>query len=173
MKRWLVIGLIIVLTGCAGPAAVERMVAPGRGVLSAPLASQVVLEPGNVTFNILASGDRVVVGRAEFEEALSISLANAGLLATSNGQYGLEAIPRDLQFLQGQSGFLELAVGVVIDYRLTDLRTGDVLLDETIATSGTSDEAYAASDRMLYGAERAIGANFQELIRQLAELRPQ
>ena len=173
MKRSLAFGLIVVLAGCAGPAAVERMVAPSQGALSAPLTSQVVLEPGNVTFNSLATGERVVIGRAEFEEALSISLANAGLLATSNGRYGLEAIPRDLQYQRDQSGFWELVVGAVIDYRVTDLRTGDVLLDETIATSGSSDESAFGAETLLYAAERAIGANFDALIRQLAELQPQ
>lgn len=166
MKRLLALGLVVVLAGCAGAATVERIAVPSVAGPPSWLRSQVEVEP------VIADFPPVVafVEKEVYEQALTTALADSGMLATGAGRYLLSAIPRSIQY---EDGLFDVLAAAVVDYELVDTTTDESVFEETIATSGSSDDAFAGMDRLQYAGERAVTANIQELIRQLAELQPQ
>lgn len=180
MKRLWVSVIGLALAGCVSNATGSARMIPAdvdpaviEEVRGSELARNVWVNQATMQFG--ASGLSTGVELVEFNRALAFSLGNAGLLADfRGGAFDLAVTPRSLTRLTSPPGQSEMTVEAVVDYRLTDRQTGGGLFSEAISSAFSmplANEAEAAevAPRAIEG---AIAANFEELIRQLAALRP-
>ena len=158
------------VSACAKPATVPAMVPDVAGVTSAASPYRNAIDIGTV------SGGRgsaklwtARVGNAEFQEALTRALTDAGLAAAQGSRYRLEA---DLQKLEEPFAGFAMTVEATIAYKLTDTTSGAVVYQNTITTPATAtmDDALDGLARLRIANERAIRANLRRLVEELSAL---
>lgn len=166
-------GLTVLLTGCATPARSDHMAVmatPQQRMVQTPLRNNVaVLEvSGGQGSNRLWASK---VGNAEFAQALSLSLGDAGLLAAdaATARYTLSArMERLEQPLTGMS----LTVTATVSYSLVERASGHELLHRTFTLPYTAPfgETFGAIDRMRLANEGAVKTNIAALVDDLVAL---
>ena len=108
------------------------------------------------------------ISNADFQESLVRTLANAKLASASNGRFRLDAtLQLDQPFLA-----INTIVTAKIAYRLTEIATGSVVYERSLATEGTVTyfEVPSGPERMRYANWRAVRANLRLLIGDLYAL---
>lgn len=168
--------VLILLTGCAAPARVERMAAitPAAGPVAAPVAldraiGKIWAEGGKPTVPFWQSE----IDDGAFVAALRRSLDGAGMLAVreNRGRYVLYAdLVRADQSVRG----LDKMVRTAVRYRLAEAVTGRVVFDRRIDSRGRAGFADSplVNIRERLANEAAIRRNFEALIRELRRLPP-
>lgn len=155
---------------CAKPATVPAMVPDVAGIAASSSSYRNAISVGVV------SGGRgsaklwtARVGNAEFQEALTRALTDAGLAAAQGGRYRLDA---DLQKLEEPFAGFAMTVEATIAYKLTDTTSGAVVYQNTITTPATAtmDDALDGLARLRIANERAIRANLRRLVEELSAL---
>lgn len=165
--------LTFLLSGCATQARSDHMTVlatPQQRMVETPLRNNVaVLEVsgGQSTNRLWASK----VGNAEFSQALSSSLADAGLLAAgpASARYTLSArMERIEQPITGMS----LTVTATVSYSLVERASGRELLHRTFTLPYTAPfgETFGAIDRMRLANEGAVKTNIAALVDDLIAL---
>jgi hypothetical protein len=108
------------------------------------------------------------ISNADFQESLVRTLANAKLASASNGRFRLDAT------LQLEQPFVAINTTVIakIAYRLTEVATGSVVYERSLATEGTVTyfEEPSGPERMRYANWRAVRANLRLLVGDLYAL---
>lgn len=106
------------------------------------------------------------VGNEDFKTALTESLRLAGMLADGAGRYTLKASLVSLD--QPLVGF-DMTVTATVQYSVTDMRTGAVVWQETVATPHTARvaESFLGTTRLRLANEGAVRKNIAQLIERL------
>ncbi|MDB5961186.1 MAG: hypothetical protein JWP59_2480 [Massilia sp.] len=160
-------------TGCATPARSDHMAVlatPQQRIVVTPLRNNVaVLEvSGGRSSNRLWTSK---VGNAEFAQALSLSLQDAGLLAANPAaaRYTLSARMERLE--QPLTG-MNLTVTATVSYSLVERATGNELLHRTHTVPYTAPfgDTFGTIDRMRVANEGAVKANISALVDDLVAL---
>lgn len=162
------------LVGCAVPASVEEMrVAPSAqlGIIdeNSPLKNQiaVVEATGGEETNPLWISK---VSSIDFEAALELSLADAGLgTLRRDGKYRL--IANMLNLRQPLAGF-NVTVTAAVRYRLVEREQNIIVAEQDINTPYTAafSDSLLAVERLKLANEGAMRENITELIRWLYSL---
>lgn len=165
--------MVSLLSGCATPARSDHMMVlatPQQRMVITPLRNNVaVLEvSGGQGSNRLWTSK---VGNAEFAQALSLSLGDAGLLAASPAaaRYTLSARMERLE--QPMTG-VNLTVTATVSYSLVERATGNELLRRTHTLPYTAPfgDTFGAIDRMRLANEGAVKTNIAALVDDLVAL---
>lgn len=111
------------------------------------------------------------VGPEQVREAVVQTLAIAGLGQPANGRYRLDGLLLTLG--RPYAGFA-MTVTATIAWRLTDTTNGAVVYDRTLQSLGTAtlNDAIDNDNRLRIADQRAVGANFQQLVQELSALPP-
>ncbi|HEY8084358.1 MAG TPA: hypothetical protein VIE69_02000 [Methylophilaceae bacterium] len=169
-----VVVLVVILSGCAAPAAVEKMTATHVDTTSvradSPLKNGIAIKSvsGGTSTNPMWLSK---VGDDNFKKALQDSLQSAQLLAPdgSNGNYVL-----DVKLLSLDQPFagLDLKVTAKVEYVLQEISSGKKILVATIVTpfTATFSDAALAFVRLKIANEGAIRVNIEDFIKQLVAL---
>ena len=168
-KIILILAAIIYLSGCASGAKMENMVFHGsQKVYSESLKDS--LEVSSVT-----GGQKTnpawtsEISSNAFSGAVKESLLAQGLLS-DNGRYQLKvAMLRVDQPLFG----LDLKVTTYVQYILTDISSGSIILNETVTApyTATFSDAFAAVKRLRLANEGAGKKNIEALLEKLSALK--
>ena len=105
----------------------------------------------------------------QVKEALVLTLASAQLGQAANGRFRLDATLLTLD--RPYAGFA-MTVTATIAYRLTDTASGAVAYNTSLTSLGTAtlDDAVTNDNRLRTADQRAVGANFQQLVQELYAL---
>jgi hypothetical protein len=163
---------VLLLGGCAGQPNylfivpnVNDIVASHEPALAYRDAVTVAPVSGGKDVSILSIP---YISNADFQEALTRTLANAKLASVGNGRFRLDAT------LQLDQPFISINTTVTarITYRLNDVATGSVVYERLLATEGTVTyfEEPSGPDRMRYANWRAVRANLRLLVGDLYAL---
>jgi len=166
-----VVLLAVILSGCAAPAAVEKMAATHVDTSSvradSPMKNGIVIKSvsgGTATNPMWLSK----VGDENFKQALQQSLQSSALLAPdgTNGNYTLDV--KLLSLEQPFAGF-DLKVTATAQYILQEVSSGKQVLNTTIVTpfTATVGDAFVAMVRLKIANEGAIRLNIEDFIKQL------
>jgi hypothetical protein len=173
MKKLLAVFSIVIaatyLQGCASGATVTGMTS------SKANAAAKLRFPGNISVADAEGGKQTnplwtsQVGSQEFEDALTGSLKNNGMLASGQGAYVLKPT---LQRLQQPLFGMDFTVTADVLYVLKDAASGKDVMYETISSSHTAtiSDAVAGIKRLRLANEGAIRNNIDALLRRLAEI---
>lgn len=109
------------------------------------------------------------VGPDQVREALVQTLAVAGLGQPANGRYRLDGML--LALSRPYAGFA-MTVVATIAWRLTEATSGAVVYDRTLQGLGTAtlNDAIDNDNRLRIADQRAVNANFQQLVEDLFAL---
>lgn len=171
MKKILAIFSVVVLAGCATPAAVERM------VVSLPITQTNPALKNSVAVAEVTGGRDTnpmwtsqVSGDA-FRRALEQSLASAGMFnkIVAGSKYQLTA---DLTRLDQPMAGFDLTVGSTVRYSLIETRTRKEIYARVIQISYTAkmSDALIASLRLKLANEGAVKANIEAFVNDLIAL---
>jgi len=161
------------LSGCATPARSDHMAVlatPQQRMVVTPLHNNIAIAEvsGGQAGNRLWASK---VGNAEFSQALSLSLNDAGLLAPNPAiaRYSLSARMEKLE--QPMTG-VSLTVTATVSYSLVERATGHELLHRTHTLPYTAPfgDTFGTIDRMRIANEGAVKANIAALIDDLVAL---
>lgn len=162
----------LLLSGCAATARSDHM-----AVMATPQQRMAVTAlRGNVALLEVSGGQggrlwTSKVDTAPFAEALSLSLADAGLLAADPGRarYALSARMERLE--QPLTG-MQLTVTATVSYSLVERASGSELLHRTYTLPYTAplSETFGAFDRMRLANEGAVKANIAAVTEDLVAL---
>ncbi|HEY7987452.1 MAG TPA: hypothetical protein VIE17_11135 [Methylophilaceae bacterium] len=167
-----VVMLAVILSGCAAPAAVEKMTANHVDTTAiradSPMKNGIAIRSvsGGTSTNPMWLSK---VGDENFKQALQQSLQSSALLAPegSNGNYAL-----DVKLLSLEQPFagLDLKVTATVEYVLQEISSGKQVLNTTITTpfTATFSDAAMAFVRLKIANEGAIRVNIEDFIKQLA-----
>jgi hypothetical protein len=171
-RRFVLAALAASVGACAEPASYLAMVpAMPPGVIP-PAAYRNAITVGSVTVGRdTATPWASAVGPDQVREALVQTLAAAGLGQPANGRYRLDAI---LLMLDRPYAGFAMTVTATIAWRLTEVASGAVVYDRTLRTLGraTLDDAIDNNNRLRIADQRAVRANFQQLVQDLSVLPP-
>jgi len=103
------------------------------------------------------------VSSEDFAEALRQSFAAHAMLATGDGAYRLDA--ELVKLKQPFAGF-NMTVTSIVDYTLTNVATGDVVLKETVeeAYTAKAGDAFMGVKRLQLANEGSIKGNIAQII---------
>lgn len=163
------------LGGCASPATAKGMtITPNdiTGPAPAEMAKSVVVEDivGGRATN---SADTSKIDNASFKEALHRSLELAGLLGDAGARYKVAAavikVDQPYSFLG-----LDRTASSKIRYRVTDAKTGALVLDEEISGTDTAHvrDAGTSGARLRIATERSARKTIVTLIEKLKKTQP-
>ena len=109
------------------------------------------------------------VGPDSVRDAMAQTLASAGMAAAGGGRYRLDATLMQLE--RPYAGFA-MTVTATIAWRLVDAASGAVLYDKTLKSLGSAslDDAVDNGPRLRIADQRAVQANLQQLVQDLAAL---
>ncbi|MEJ7805906.1 MAG: hypothetical protein WKG03_08310 [Telluria sp.] len=168
-----VIILVAALSGCAGPARNEQMVAqtaPADRIIKTPMSNNIAVSGvsgGKETNPMWVSK----VGNSEFEQALEASLKEAGMLSggKQDGKFVLVATMEKLE--QPFAGF-SMTVTATVNYVLTERTTGKQVMSKRIAVPFTASvsDAFVAGERLRLANEGAVRVNIGELIGEIRKV---
>jgi len=159
--------MAVSLAGCAQGARVEQMSAAPTTVLPADSVLQhavrITSVSGGTDTNPLWKSK---VGNAEFQSALQSSLGAAGLLASGEGRYQLNA---ELESLDQPFAGFDLTVHSRVRYRLTDLTVNKPVFDRQVDAdyTATVGDAFIAVERLRLANEGSVKKNIQTFMDQL------
>lgn len=164
------------LAGCATPARMEQMAAPG--VVGINVAVPQALH-GSIALGEVTGGKETnplwtsQVSGPDFAKALESSLQRASLLQQGRqpGRYVLSA---KLGELDQPLGGINMTVTVAVAYTLVERATGRTIWQKTLTTAYTASfgDALIAVERLKLANEGAVRANITELLSDLYRLRP-
>lgn len=156
-----------ILSGCATPARVDQMTSSVRAdqrIANTPLRSNIAVRDvtGGQDTNPMWVAK---VGNSEFEQALEMSLRDAGLLANGKqaGKYQMTAQMEKIdQPMVGAS----MTVTATISYALYERATGKEVLKRTISLPYTAawNAAFIGGERLKIATEGAIKTNIGKII---------
>jgi hypothetical protein len=158
------------VTACAPPAGYSAMVAgapPGQA--PAPVYRNAITV-GSVTLGRDTGTPWMsAVSPDQVQQALVQTLAAAGLGQPANGRFRLDGMLLTLD--RPFAGFA-MTVTATIAWRLTDTTNGAVVYDRAFRTLGTAtlDDAVDNNNRLRIADQRAVRANLQQLVQDLAAL---
>ena len=106
------------------------------------------------------------VSSEDFSEALRQSLSAHAMLATESNNYRLDA---ELVKLKQPLFGMDMTVTSTVDYTLTDVNTGEVVLQKTVEHAYTAKlgDAFVAVKRLQLANEGSIKGNISELIKEM------
>ena len=168
--------LISVLTGCASPARVDKMVATNENIVgNQPLSVSLL---NNIYVTSVLGGEKTnplwtsEIGNTEFKIALEESLKQAGMYSVLNdsGKYELVATLKKVdQPLFGVS----MTVSMQVRYRLIDKSSRQPLFDEVISDSYTArfSDSFLAVERLRLANEGSARVNITKFIDNLYSLK--
>lgn len=170
MKLTLTAGIAaLMLASCASPATVTGMVAAPISQLNADSQLRSAVGMGSILggqeTNPLWTSE---VGNAEFQEALSQSLAAQGMLAQGEAQFRLDAELVSVD--QPLFGF-DSTVTSIVKYTLLEIATDRVAFQETVSESYTATvgDAFVGVRRLRLANEGSIEANISRFIELLKQ----
>lgn len=166
----------LILSACASPAVVENMIVTSQDVRDISPSSDfknkiaiIKVDKGKETDSLLA----LKVGKASFEEALSSSLQQNGLLAVSQSlsKFYLFA---NLESLNQPLFGGDFKVTSKIKYRVVERKTKITWYDELISASYTTpyNSTGLPVGGMRFANEGAIRENIKEFITRLSKKNP-
>ena len=161
-----ILALSLVVSACASGA--------NTGAMTASMSTESLGVQNSKAHNAIALGDvtggsetsplwKSRVSNENFRDALSQSLKLNLLLATQAEHYRLDAELVDLD--QPNMGF-DIEVTAKVHYKLTELASGNKIIDDTITTPHTTDmsDAFMGTERLRLANEGAMRDNIQALI---------
>jgi hypothetical protein len=157
----------IVLTGCATPARIDQMtstITPAQRVVKTVFRDNIAVRDvtGGQDTNPMWMSK---VGNSEFEQALEMSLRDAGLLANGKqgGKYQLTA---QMEKIDQPLAGVSMTVSATVSYALYERATGKEVLRRTITLPYTAawNAAFVGSERVKIATEGAIKANIGKII---------
>ena len=169
MKRILIISTAFILMSCATaslPATMAAEVSPNTLITAESKLSQAVtvgsVEGGKKTNPLWTSQ----VSSENFAEALRQSLATHAMLASDSGDYVLTA---ELQKLKQPLAGIDMSVTSSVNYKLTKISTGQVVMNETIEERYTAKfgDSLVAVKRLQLANEGSIKSNITKLIEKM------
>jgi len=175
-KILITILIITLITGCASPARVDKMIATNNDVVGdEPLTTSL---SNNIHVISVLGGEKTnplwtsEIGNEEFKMALESSLRNAGLYNAiqSSGKYELTATLLEVnQPLFGAS----LTVTMKVRYTLIDSSSRNALMDSEIYESYTAkfSDSFLAVERLRLANEGSARINIARLIDELYRLK--
>jgi hypothetical protein len=171
LRRSILVALpLLGAAACAPAPTVGEMVPlPLPGLQLAP-AWRNAITVGSVTIGPdTGTPWRASVAPDQVKEATVQALASAGLGAASGGRYRLDATL--LQLDRPYAGFA-MTVTATIAWRLVDATSGAVVYDRTLRGLGTAtlNDAVDNDPRLRLADQRAVRANLQQLVYDLAAL---
>lgn len=178
MKKFIQFSLLsavitIFIQGCATPAQTQSMAVPTESI-------KVVANPIGDQLNIVVSGGRDTlatgyssIANEDFAASLKQSLKDSGLfynihlLSNEEQDHTLQVYIARIQ--QPAIGF-SFTVHLEVNYRLTDNRNGETVLQEVILSEYTASagDAFAGVTRLRLATEGAARENIRKLIDRLA-----
>ncbi len=167
-KGLLVVVSALVLGGCASAAKMENIASEG-GSNSYPSELEQSISVGEVTggqnTNPLLTSK---VSSAAFSAALQRSLKTAGLL-NDDGRFLLTA-----KILTASSPMVgvNMKATMSVEYTLTPKDSGEVVMQESITTTGTAapGDAFVAAMRQRIAMERSAKSNIEQLLQTLSRM---
>ncbi|MFL6706661.1 MAG: hypothetical protein ACJ8HI_00475 [Massilia sp.] len=162
-----IVAVAALLSGCATPARVDQMastVNPAQRIVKTVFRDNIAVRDvtGGQETNPLWTAK---VGNSEFEQALEISLRDAGLLANGkqSGKYQLTA---QMDKVDQPLGGFSMTVSATVSYALFERSTGKEILRRTITLPYTAEfnAAFMGSERLKIATEGAIKANIGKII---------
>jgi hypothetical protein len=172
MKKVLSILLLIALTGCATPAAVEQM-----AVYLPVTQSNPALKNGIGIFETTGGKETNPMWTSQvsgdaFRRALEQSLENAGMLSkiAAGSKYQLTA---DLTRLDQPFMGLDMTVTATVRYSLVENASRKEVYSRVIQVghTATMSDAFAGAQRLRLANEGAVRANIRALINDLIALK--
>ena len=176
MKNLSIACLLVVvaaLTGCAGAARTDHMAAqtaPADRILQTPMSNNIAVrdvQGGKETNPAWMSK----VGNVEFEQALELSLKEAGMLSSGKdaGKYQLVA---NLKKLDQPFGGFSMTVTATVEYVLVERATGKEVVNKQISLPYTAKagDAFSGVERMRLANEGAIRVNIGSLIQEIRKV---
>lgn len=171
MKRIIMIAAALALSACASASKPGAMVAPvsEKTIIAEDSglreAITVVTVTGGKETNPLWTSE---VSNEDFAEALRQSLAGHAMLAAVEGKYRLEA---EMQKLKQPFAGFNMTVTSTVRYKLTDVASGAVVLDEVVEVPYTAEmgDAFVGVKRLQLANEGSIKGNIAKLIELMIE----
>ena len=149
------------------------------GAMLAEVSEETIISESSVLANAISMGEvsggketnplwTSEVSSEDFAEALRQSFAAHAMLATENGDYRLDATLEELK--QPFAGF-NMTVTSIVNYTLTDLSTGEVVLEETVEEAYTAQmgDAFVGTKRLQLANEGSIKSNITTIIKKIIE----
>lgn len=174
MFSLIILGFIILLSGCATPARVDQMVVsgtPSQRIAQTPLHNNVAIRDvtGGQETNPMWKSN---VGSSEFSQALEESLRSVGLLA-ANRQTGSHTLTVHLQNVDQPFIGLDMTVTATVNYIVAERATNKEVFNKTVAIPYTAKfgDALLGMERLKLANEGAIRINITQLIEELLKLK--
>lgn len=171
MKKIIILGTAILLAGCA--------TASQPGAMLAPVTNATMIDNTSKLHQTVSMGDvnggkktnplwTSEVSSEDFAEALKQSLAAHAMLATDTGNYRLDA---ELKKLKQPIMGVNMSVTSVVDYTLTNVDTGAVVLSTTVEEKYTAKlgDAFVGVKRLQLANEGSIKSNISNIIKQMID----
>jgi len=169
-----IIGCIILISGCATPARVDQMVVsgtPSQRIAATPLRNNVAIRDvtGGQETNPMWKSN---VGSNEFTQALEGSLRTVGLLAP-NRQAGSHTLTVHLQNVDQPFIGLDMTVTASVNYIVAERASGKEVFNRTVAVPYTAKfgDSLLGVERLKLANEGAIRTNISQLIDELFRLK--
>ena len=171
---FVILGSLILLSGCATPARVDQMVVsgtPSQRIAATPLRNNVAIRDvtGGQETNPMWKSN---VGSSEFSQALEESLRTVGLLA-ANRQAGSHTLTVHLQNVDQPFIGLDMTVTASVNYSVAERTTGKEVFNRTVAVPYTAkfSDSLLGVERLKLANEGAIRINISQLIEELFRLK--
>lgn len=171
MKKLALVGVIAVsalFAGCASPALTENMVVPAEKVATYSFDANLKKSVAVSNVQAFAKYENFVTSDG-FKQALSNSLDNAGLLASTGNKYKIDAVMSNVEL---PAFAMDMKATITVDYVLSDL-SGKEVLKKTVVSVGvaTAGEAFAGTKRLQMAIERSVQDNIGNFINELAAVK--
>lgn len=171
---FVILGSLVLLSGCATPARVDQMVvsgAPHQRIAETPLRNNVAIRDvtGGQETNPMWKSN---VGSSEFSQALEESLRTVGLLA-ANRQAGSHTLTVHLQNVAQPFIGLDMTVTASVNYIVAERATGREIFNRTVSVPYTAKfgDSLLGVERLKLANEGAIRTNISQLIEELFRLK--
>lgn len=169
MKNLIIAMCVLSLAACAAASKPGAMVA---NVTEATIIQDTSQLHENVTVGEVGGGKDTnplwasKVSSVDFAEALRQTFAAHAMLATDEGDYRLDA--ELVKLKQPFAGF-NMTVTSIVDYTLTHVESGEVVLEETVETAYTAKagDAFMGVKRLQLANEGSIKGNISTLIEKM------
>ena len=169
MKNLIIAICVLSLAACASASKPGAMVAE---VTEATIIQDTSKLHENVTVGEVGGGKETnplwtsEVSSENFAEALRQTFAAHAMLATDEGDYRLDA--KLVKLKQPFAGF-NMTVTSIVDYTLTHVESGEVVLEETVETAYTAKvgDAFMGVKRLQLANEGSIKGNISTLIQKM------
>lgn len=157
-------------SGCASPAQPEAMVPTAFNVKSRHLYTTELEVSGGKKTNPMWKSD---IAGEDFEKAVESAIMKSGVfssvITTGDADYRLEIT---LVKTMTPNFGLDLTSTVVTEWRLTDLKSNELVLEEYITSefTATVGDAFAAIKRLRLANEGSARENIKEGIKRISEV---